>query len=110
VDLEWLRQEGGHLLVLDYWEQAIYGESQTHATRLILDRSFAGMKEYWGHTLEHEAAGYQATEGDGVMRIDMHECPSKGFLIKNGLVQYHDYCDHCMGCDRPAHARCRVYH
>lgn len=94
---EWLRQQGGHSLVLDYWEQAIYGESQTHATQLILDKGFAGMKEYWGHTLEHEAAGYQATEGDGVYRIDMHECPSKGFLIKNGLVQYTDYCDHCMG-------------
>lgn len=94
---EWLRQQGGHELVLDYWEQAIYGESQTHATRLILDQGFAGMKEYWGHTLEHEAAGYQATEAPGVYRIDMHECPSKGFLIKNGLVQYHDYCDHCLG-------------
>lgn len=94
---EWLRQQGGHTLVLDYWEQAIYGESQTHATRLILDKGFAGMKEYWGHTLEHEAAGYQATEAPGVYRIDMHECPSKGFLIKNGLVQYADYCDHCIG-------------
>jgi len=94
---EWLRQQGGHPLVLDYWEQAIYGESQTHATRLILGKGFEGMKEYWGHTLEHEAAGYQATEAPGVYRIDMHECPSKGFLIKNGLVQYTDYCDHCMG-------------
>jgi hypothetical protein len=94
---EWLRQQGGHELVLDHWEQAIYGDSQIHATRLILDQGFAGMKEYWGHALEHEAAGYQATEAPGVYRIDMHECPSKGFLIKNGLVQYHDYCDHCMG-------------
>jgi hypothetical protein len=32
-----------------------------------------------------------------VYRIDMHQCPSKGFLIQNGLVQYRDYCDHCMG-------------
>jgi hypothetical protein len=27
----------------------------------------------------------------------MHDCPSKGFLIRNGLGAYHDYCDHCMG-------------
>jgi len=27
----------------------------------------------------------------------MHDCPSKGFLIKNGLEQYGDYCDHCNG-------------
>jgi hypothetical protein len=94
---EWLRQQGGHALVLDYWEQAIYEESQSHATKLIQDKGFEGMRDYWGHTLEHEAAGYQATEGEGVYRIDMHKCPSKGFLIKNGLVQYQDYCDHCIG-------------
>jgi hypothetical protein len=32
-----------------------------------------------------------------VFRIDMHECPSKGFLLRNGLEQYRDYCDHCIG-------------
>jgi hypothetical protein len=37
------------------------------------------------------------TVTDHVYRIDMHDCPSKGFLIHNGLVQYRDYCDHCMG-------------
>jgi hypothetical protein len=94
---EWLRQQGGHALVIDYWEQAIYEESQSHATKLIQEKGFEGMRDYWGHTLEHEAAGYQATEGEGVYRIDMHKCPSKGFLIKNGLVQYQDYCDHCIG-------------
>ena len=94
---EWLREQGGHDLVLDYWENAIYRQSQTHAMALILQKGFDGMREYWGHTLEHEAAGYAATEAPGVYRIDMHQCPSKGFLIRNGLVQFHDYCDHCMG-------------
>lgn len=27
----------------------------------------------------------------------MHDCPSKGFLLRNGLAQFPDYCDHCMG-------------
>jgi hypothetical protein len=27
----------------------------------------------------------------------MYACPSKGFLLRNGLHQYHDYCDHCIG-------------
>jgi len=27
----------------------------------------------------------------------MHDCPSKGFLVRNGLEQYPDYCDHCIG-------------
>ena len=56
-----------------------------------------GMKRYWAHTLEEEAAVYVNTFTDDVYRIDMHDCPSKGFLIRNGLVQYRDYCDHCMG-------------
>lgn len=37
------------------------------------------------------------TAREDVFRIDMHACPSKGFLIRNGLVQHRDYCDHCMG-------------
>ena len=32
-----------------------------------------------------------------MFRIDMHDCPSKGFLILNDLASYQDYCDHCMG-------------
>ncbi|MFA6239942.1 MAG: hypothetical protein WC655_03390, partial [Candidatus Hydrogenedentales bacterium] len=48
-------------------------------------------------TLTQEEAGYSITRTGDVFRIDMHECPSKGFLIKNGLEAYHDYCAHCMG-------------
>lgn len=55
------------------------------------------MKKYWAHTLDHEAAGFAITHRDDVIRIDMHECPSKGFLLRNGLAQFPDYCDHCMG-------------
>lgn len=94
---EWLRQQGGEPLVHDYWDTAIRRDSQTHASLLIMTKGIAGMKEYWDHTLEHEAAGYHCTATDQVYRIDMHVCPSKGFLIRNGLAQYHDYCDHCMG-------------
>lgn len=94
---EWLRQQGGEPLVRAYWEEAIRGDSQTHAEELIVPNGIAGMKEYWGHTLDHEVAGYAMTATDKVFRIDMHECPSKGFLIRNGLTQYRDYCDHCIG-------------
>lgn len=93
----WLEAEGGHELVLEYWDEAIRQDSQQHAAKLIESKGFAGMREYWGHVLEEEAAGYHVTEAPGVFRIDMHACPSKGFLIHNGLVQYRDYCDHCMG-------------
>lgn len=94
---EWLRQQGGEALVKDYWESAICKDSQSHARKLITEKGFAGMKEYWDHTLDEEAAGYHCTVTDTAYRIDMHACPSKGFLIRNGLVQYHDYCDHCLG-------------
>jgi hypothetical protein len=93
----WLEARGGHELVRGYWHDAIAGDSQRHAQALITEEGFEGMKRYWAHTLEEEAAGYVNTVTEEVYRIDMHDCPSKGFLIRNGLVQYRDYCDHCMG-------------
>jgi hypothetical protein len=94
---EWFRREGGESLVREYWDKAIHQDSQQHAAALILGKGFAGMAEYWGRTLDEEAAGCHCTATDKVYRIDMHACPSKGFLTRNGLEQYHDYCDHCMG-------------
>jgi hypothetical protein len=94
---EWLRQIGGEPLVREYWVKAIRDDSQSHAADLILKNGISGMEEYWGHTLNHEGAGYHTTSTKEVFRIDMHACPSKGFLLRNSLSQYHDYCDHCMG-------------
>jgi hypothetical protein len=94
---EWLYRLGGDDLLREYWDQAIYRDSQTHARELIQPRGFEGMEEYWGHTLVEEGAGYSTTRTGDAFRIDMHACPSKGFLIRNNLQQHHDYCDHCMG-------------
>lgn len=93
----WLAARGGEALLHEYWDEAIHRDSQRHARALILAKGFEGMKEYWGHTLAEEAAGYQTTATDKVFRIDMHRCPSKGFLLRNGLEQFPDYCDHCIG-------------
>jgi len=93
----WLEKQGGLPLVRDYWDQAVSRDSQTHARNLIVPEGFEGMRKYWLHTLEEEAAGYAFTYDDSTFRVDMYECPSKGFLIKNNLVQYSDYCDHCIG-------------
>jgi hypothetical protein len=95
----WLEAEGGPDLVRRYWDEGIHQDSQQHARALILGKGFAGMSEYWGHTLAEESPqrGYQITERPGLFRVDMHQCPSKGFLLRNGLEQYSDYCDHCMG-------------
>ncbi len=94
---EWLRQRGGEPLVVKYWDEGIYQDSQRHATNLIAPLGFEGMARYWDHTLVEEGALFSAVKGPDFFRIDMTDCPSKGFLIRNGLVQYHDYCDHCMG-------------
>ena len=71
---EWLNQLGGESLVREYWDKAIRCDSQVHAAELILKNGFPGMEEYWGHTLEHEGAGYFTASSKDVFRIDMHEC------------------------------------
>lgn len=95
----WLERVGGQQLVRDYWNEAINHDSQRHARELILKNGFEGMAKYWGHTLLDESPdlGFNITQADAVFRVDMHDCPSKGFLLRNGLENYHDYCDHCIG-------------
>jgi hypothetical protein len=93
----WLAQRGGKALLSEYWDQAIHRDSQRHASALILEKGIEGMKEYWGHTLAEEGGGHKTTATEDVFRIDIHDCPSKGFLLRNHLEQHPDYCDHCMG-------------
>ena len=93
----WLEKRNGEKLLHEYWDQAIHHDSQRHAAKLILKKGILGMKEYWGHSLSQEAAGYKTTTTEKVFRIDIHDCPSKGFLIRNKLEQHTDYCDHCIG-------------
>lgn len=93
----WMQTMGGDVLLHEYWDEAIHRDAQRHAAELIRAEGFEGMAKYWGHTLEHEGAGYHTSLGNGVFRIDMTACPSKGFLVRNGLKASTDYCDHCMG-------------
>lgn len=93
----WLEKQGGIELLCEYWDDGIGRDSQIHARALIVRDGIAGMKKYWQHTLEEEAAGCAIASDDKRFRIDMTECPSKGFLIRNNLRQFSDYCDHCIG-------------
>ena len=86
----WLERTGGQELLRAYWLEAISKDSQLHARELIIGGGFEGMKKYWGHTLAEEAAGYTFSFTDSIFRCDMHECPSKGFLIRNNLNQHSD--------------------
>ncbi len=93
----WLEARGGQPLLEEYWDEAIHQDSQSHASKLILNRGIEGMREYWGHSLAEEKAGYTSSSTEDTFRIDMTDCPSKGFLIRNKLEQHRDYCDHCIG-------------
>jgi len=93
----WLERQGGPKLLRQYWDEAIHQDSQSHAAALILQKGIQGMQEYWGHTLAEEGGSHYTTATDKVFRIDMHDCPSKGFLLRNHLQAHQDYCDHCMG-------------
>ena len=93
----WLERAGGAKPVTDYRASAISEDSQKHARDLIVPQGLEGMRKYWQHTLEEEAAGFAFTSDDRRFRIDILECPSKGFLLQNGLEQYSDYGDHCVG-------------
>lgn len=94
---EYLRRTYGEEAVQRYWRECIAFDSQRHALDLMREKGFDGMEEYWGYTLTQEEAGYAITRTEGTFRIDMHACPSKGFLMEHGLEAYHDYCAHCMG-------------
>lgn len=104
----WFERTGGHALVRAYWHEAINLDSQAHARDLIKAEGFAGMLKYWGHTLTEESPelGFTITPGKDVFRIDFHQCPSRGFLLRNDLKQYRDYCDHCMGWTGPMLKEC----
>jgi hypothetical protein len=93
----WLERQGGSRFLREYWDEAIHRDSQRHAVELILEKSIAGMQEYWGHALKQEGGSHHTTATEATFRIDMHDCPSKGFLIRNKLQQHSDYCDHCIG-------------
>ena len=95
----WLQERGGRSLLVRYWEEAICKDSQRHAADLIEEKGVEGMEEYWGETLADEApdGGYRAARGEGSFWIEMTDCPSRGFLLRNGIEFSGDYCDHCIG-------------
>lgn len=95
----WLEREGGGALLREFWAEAIGRDSQRHLAELIAREGLDGMQRYWSQTLADESPTREFTlsAAPGVFRIDMHDCPSKGFLLRNGLAQHADYCDHCIG-------------
>lgn len=101
----WLKERLGDEGLEEYWLEAVSKDSQRHAREAFAD-GFDGMERYWGRTLASEGAGWTSgrhvVDGEEVMRIDMYACPSKGFLLRNGLGFGIDYCSHCAAWIEPA--------
>lgn len=95
----YLRQNFGQQSAIDLWEFAIGVESQQHYTDAANAAGLKGLYDTWVTTGEDEKCDWTFTldESRNVLRMDMRQCPSKGFLLSNDLVNDEDYCDHCMG-------------
>jgi hypothetical protein len=94
-----VRRNWGQAGVESLWREAIGGESQRHYADAAAESGLRGLCRTWGGTGEDEHCDWTFTldEDKNVLRWDMRECPSKGFLIGHDLNADEDYCNHCMG-------------
>lgn len=95
----YVRRRWGQSVLALLWDEAIGRDSQQHYANAGLASGLRGLYETWTKTGEEEHCNWTFTvnEARNVLRCDMRECPSKGFLIRNDLHADEDYCDHCMG-------------
>jgi hypothetical protein len=95
----YVRRRWGEAGVARLWAEATGGESQRHYTEAAQQAGLAGLYRTWVKTGEDETCDWTFTldEARNVLRWDMRECPSKGFLLAHDLNADEDYCDHCMG-------------
>jgi hypothetical protein len=96
---EYLRRSFGEDVVLEFWSKSIFVQKQ--AWPKIKEKGIKGAAEHWGWQLDSEEAGYTNTLTEEYFRIDMHDCPSKGMLMRLGQEEYHDYCNHCVAWIKP---------
>ncbi|QDS99296.1 hypothetical protein [Adhaeretor mobilis] len=100
----YLRRKFGEQALKKYWAEAIASDSQAHYLASGEQAGLRGLYSSWSKSGEDEHCDWSVTldEEKNVLRLDMHECPSKGFLLQNDLNSDEDYCDHCIGWIGPA--------
>ena len=94
---KFLEQEGGREAVVGFWNY-LSDTFLGNLRDLVTEHGIRGCWLYWTHTLNEEAADFtmELDEEAGEFRINMHHCPSKGFLLELTHIEpYHDYCGHC---------------
>ena len=92
---EYIERTYGHEALEKYWAEYIADRFLAHLEALVAEKGIEGMKEYWGHTLAEEEAGYEITATEDSFRIDMHDCPALRWLREHDRMTYDDYCAHC---------------
>lgn len=95
----YVRRRWGPDAVARLWAEAIGGESQQHYAAAAQEAGLAGLYRTWVKTGQDEQCDWTFTldESRNVLRWDMRNCPSKGFLLAHDMNADEDYCDHCMG-------------
>lgn len=93
-----LHKYWGKDAVCKFWEH-LSDEFLGNLKELVETKGIRGCWDYWSLTLNEEAADFtmELDEENGVFRIVMNRCPSKGRLIEEAwrLRPYDDYCEHC---------------
>jgi hypothetical protein len=94
-----VRRNWGPAGVESLWREAIGGESQRHYADAAAQSGLRGLYRTWVGAGEDEKCDWTFTldEEKNVLRWDMRQCPSKGFLTCHDLNADEDYCNHCMG-------------
>jgi hypothetical protein len=94
----YIRRRWGKEALQTFMSEAIGEESQSHYSKAAAD-GLRGLLQCWDKTGGDEHCDWTFTldEQRNVLRWDMRQCPSKGFLLDNDLNADEDYCDHCMG-------------
>lgn len=95
----YLTRKQGRPAVERLWAEAIGDDAQKHYLHAATREGLHGLLKVWTKTGEAESCDWTFTldESKNVLRWDMRECPSRGFLMSHGLNADEDYCDHCMG-------------
>jgi hypothetical protein len=95
----YVRRRWGKAALERLWREAIGGDSQRHYGGPAAKSGLRALYGVWVKTGQDEHCDWTFTldEEKNVLRWDMRDCPSKGFLIANGLHADEDYCDHCTG-------------
>ncbi|MCM8789326.1 MAG: hypothetical protein NC907_06015 [Candidatus Omnitrophica bacterium] len=94
---KFLEKKGGRLAVIKFWEY-LSDRYLKDLKKLVSKHGIKGCWLYWSKTLNEEAADFkmELDEKNGIFRITIFHCPSKGRLLKLKHIEpYKDYCKHC---------------